>query len=605
MARIPEETLQQVLAATDLVDLIGRSVKLRRAGGNFVGLCPFHNEKSPSFNVRPSTNTYHCFGCGAGGNAFRFLMEHEGLSFVEAVRRLADAAGIRVEEEVWDANAEQAARQRSLLLRVHQEIAAWYHELLLRSPLAEPARDYLKGRGISSTVAKNWQVGYAPAAGSQMRQWAQGHKFGRDLLIEAGLLAWSEEKGEAYPRFRNRLMFPIRNENGEVIGFSGRLLSADAKAAKYLNSPETPLFNKSKVLFGFDKARRAIAKAGQAIVCEGQIDTIMVHEAGFPNVVAGQGTAFTELHARALKRLADEVVLCYDSDNAGYKAAERAFQALAPYGLIIKVAALPAGEDPDSFIRSRGTEAFAELLKGAKDFVDHQLDSAASRRNLAEVRERIRFAEEMAENVRLFESPLARQTTIQRVARRLDIPEDVMAKLVADASRRAAPRRDKAAAGAAPKRDLLGEQDKTALLLTRMALADARVLAWLRQSGQEQVLDELPGLELLACVWRGRFDPLEPSALNAFLAGLTPALQSALTRLLHEPPPPGGVEDAHHALMALQIASLKMRRQRYQTQLKDPAIRPEDIAELQREIVELHQEILRLREILRQVKPSA
>ena len=604
MARIPEETLQQVLAATDIVDLIGRSVKLRRAGTNFVGLCPFHNEKSPSFNVRPSTNTYHCFGCGAGGNAFRFLMEHEGLTFVEAVRRLADAANIRVEEEVWDANAEQAAKQRALLLRAHQEIAAWYHELLLRSPLAAPARDYLKGRGISSDVAKNWQMGYAPVAGAPMRQWAQRHKFGRDLLLEAGLLAWSEDKGEAYPRFRHRLMFPIRSENGEVIGFSGRLLDADAKAAKYLNSPETPLFNKSKVLFGFDKARRAIAKAGQAIVCEGQIDTIMVHEAGFPNVVAGQGTAFTELHARALKRLADEIVLCYDSDNAGYKAAERAFQALAPHGLIVKVAALPAGEDPDSFIRSRGTEAFAELLKGAKDFVDHQLDAASTRRNLAEVRERIRFAEEMAENVRLFESDLARRTTIQRVARRLDIPEDVMAKLVADAGRRATPRRDKGAASA-PKREALPEQNKTGLLLTRMALADARVLDWLRQSGQEQLLAELPGLDLLACVWRGRFDPVEPSALNAFLAGLEPALQSALTRLLHESTPPGGVEDARHALLALQISALKMRRQRYQTQLKDPAIRPEDAAEVQREIVELHQEILRLQELLRSAPPAA
>ena len=598
MARIPEETLQQVLASTDLVDLIGRSVKLRRAGTNFVGLCPFHNEKSPSFNVRPSTNTYHCFGCGAGGNAFRFLMEHEGLSFVEAVRRLADAAGIRVEEEVWDANAEQAAKQRSLLLRAHQEIAAWYHELLLRSPLADAARDYLKGRGISSAVAKNWQMGYAPAAGAPMRQWAQRHKFSRDLLLEAGLLAWSEDKGEAYPRFRHRLMFPIRSENGEVIGFSGRLLDADAKAAKYLNSPETPLFNKSKVLFGFDKARRAIAKAGQAIVCEGQIDTIMVHEAGFPNVVAGQGTAFTEMHARSLKRLADEIVLCYDSDNAGYKAAERAFQALAPFGLIVKVASLPAGEDPDSFIRGRGTEAFADLLKGAKDFVDHQLDAASTRRNLAEVRERIRFAEEMAENVRLFESPLARQTTVQRVARRLDIPEDVMAKLVAEAGRRATPRRDKGGKST-PNRDSLADQDKTALLLTRMALADARVLAWLRESGQEQVLAELPGLELLACVWRGRFDPLEPSALNAFLAGLEPAQQSALTRLLHEPAPPGGVEDARHALLSLQISGLKMRRQRYQTQLKDPAIRPEDAAEVQREIVDLHHEILRLQESIR------
>lgn len=593
MARIPEETLQQVLAATDIVDLIGRSVKLRRAGANYVGLCPFHNEKSPSFNVRASTNSYHCFGCGASGTAFRWLMEHDGLTFVEAVKRLADSAGIRIEEEVWDANAEAAAKQRALMLKAHKEIAGWYHELLLRSPLAEPAREYLKGRGISSAVAKNWQIGYAPASGQLMRQWAARFKFGRDLLIEGGLLGWSEEKNEAYPRFRHRLMFPIRNENGEVIGFSGRLLDPDAKTAKYLNTSETPLFSKSKVLFGFDKARRFISKAGQAIVCEGQIDTIMVHEAGFQNVVAGQGTAFTELHARALKRLADEVVLCYDSDNAGYKAAERAFQALAPFGLIVKVAALPAGEDPDSFLRARGVEAFAELLKGARDFVDHQLTTAGARRNLGEMRERIRFAGEMAQNVSLFESPLARQTTIQRVARSLDIPEEEMVKLVKQAARLGVKRDDKKDA-AAPKADLLVTQDKTALLLCHLALLDGEILHWLRECGQDHVLSDLPGTEMLARVWHGGFDPLDVNAFNAFLAGLGREEEAAFTRLLHRPRPPGKLPDAQVALLSLQIASFKLRHQRLKTQLKNPGITQEDTEDIQREIVELHHEIVRL-----------
>ncbi|HYF36432.1 MAG TPA: DNA primase, partial [Prosthecobacter sp.] len=279
MPRIPEETLQQVLAATDIVDLIGRSVKLRRAGGNFLGLCPFHNEKTPSFNVRPSTNSYHCFGCGAGGNAFRFLMEHDGLSFIEAVKRLADAANIRIEEEVWDANAEQAAKHRALMIRAHKELAAWYHQLLMKHHIADKARAYLTSRGISAAVAKNWQIGYAPGSTPMLRQWAAQFKFGQQLLLDAGILGRSDEGGSAYPRFRDRLMFPIRNDNGEVIAFSGRLLDPQVKTAKYLNTAETPLFNKSKVLFGFDKSKRAISKAGQAIVCEGQIDTIMLYEA--------------------------------------------------------------------------------------------------------------------------------------------------------------------------------------------------------------------------------------------------------------------------------------------------------------------------------------
>ncbi|MCA1963691.1 MAG: DNA primase, partial [Prosthecobacter sp.] len=292
MPRVPEETLQQVLAATDIVDLIGRTVKLKRAGTNWVGLCPFHNEKTPSFNVRPSTNSYYCFGCQASGNAFRFLMNHEGLTFMEAVKRLADAAGIRIQEEVWDANAEKEAKHRALLLRIHQEIALWYHQLLMKSPLAEAARGYLKSRGISSTIAKNWLLGYAPASGQLLRQWAQQRQFTAQALLDAGILK-QNERGP-YPGFRDRLMFPIRNDNGDVIAFSGRLLQADAKMAKYLNSPETAIFSKSRVLFGFDRAKRHIAKVGQAIVCEGQIDTLMLHESGFPNAVAGQGTAFTE-----------------------------------------------------------------------------------------------------------------------------------------------------------------------------------------------------------------------------------------------------------------------------------------------------------------------
>ncbi|HCN31346.1 MAG TPA: DNA primase [Verrucomicrobiales bacterium] len=596
MARIPEETLQQVLAATNIVDLIGRSVKLRRAGSNYVGLCPFHNEKSPSFNVRPSTNSYHCFGCGASGTAFRWLMEHEGLTFMEAVRRLAEAAGIRIQEEVWDANAEAAAKQRALMLKAHKEIAAWYHNLLLRSPLAAPAREYLKGRGISSDIAKRWEIGYAPASLQLLRQWAAPFKFGRDLLVEAGLLGWSEEDNAVYPRFRHRLMFPIRNENGEVIGFSGRLLDPEAKTAKYLNTSDTPIFNKSRVLFGFDKARRFISKAGQAIVCEGQIDTIMVHEAGFPNVVAGQGTAFTEYHAQALKRQADEVVLCYDSDSSGQDAVTKAFRILAPHGLIVKVAALPAGDDPDTFIRNRGPEAFAGLLKNARDFLDHHLAAAGARRDLTEMRERVRFAREVVDLLRAFDSPLARQTAIQRVARSLDLPEDILLGLVKDADaeekKKAGYKKDKEEAPA--RADPLATQDKTSLLLCHLALVDAEVLVWLRGTGMEHILSELPGSGMLARVWQGAFDPMDASAFSVFLAGLDRDEEAAFTRLLHRPRPPGRLEDARVALVSLQISARKLRAQRLKTQLKSPAITPEDTAEIQREIVELHREITRL-----------
>ena len=591
MPRIPEETLQQVLAATDIVDLVGRSVKLRRAGTNWVGLCPFHNEKSPSFNVRPSTNSYHCFGCGAGGNAFRFIMEHDGLTFMEAVKRLADSAGIRIEEEVWDANAEAIAKQRSALIRVHQEISAWYHQLLMKHPMADAARQYLKNRGITAEVAKNWQLGYAPPNTPPLLEWAMKNKVGSGLLIEAGILATSEERGDAYPRFRHRLMFPIRNDNGEVIAFSGRVLEADAKAAKYLNSPETLLFNKSKVLFGFDKSKRAISKAGQAIVCEGQIDTLMVFEAGFQNVVAGQGTAFTEYHAKALKRQADEIVLCYDSDNAGYKAAERAFQALAPFGLIVKVATLPKGEDPDSYIRKNGVEAFGELVKSAKDFVDYQLASVGSRRDLTEMRERIKFAEEMAENVKLFDTPMAKETTIQRVARSLGISEEIMRKLVAKAEKNTGRAKKKEAPNERPGEKLLAAHDPTALLLCRLAIAEPEVLLWLRENGDQNILHDLSGTDLLARIWLDDYDPAVPDAFNSFLITLDRDEEAAFNQVLHMPPPPGNLADAQHAVQILSITRLQQQKQRLQTQLKQPNLDPQEAADLQREIMDLHKEL--------------
>jgi DNA primase len=591
MPRIPEETLQQVLAATDIVDLVGRSVKLRRAGTNWVGLCPFHNEKSPSFNVRPSTNSYHCFGCGAGGNAFRFVMEHDGLTFMEAVKRLADSAGIRIEEEVWDANAEAIAKQRSGLIRVHQEISAWYHQLLMKHPMADAARQYLKNRGITAEVAKNWQLGYAPPNTPPLREWAMKNKVGSALLIDAGILATSEERGDAYPRFRHRLMFPIRNDNGEVIAFSGRVLEADAKAAKYLNSPETLLFNKSKVLFGFDKSKRAISKAGQAIVCEGQIDTLMVYEAGFQNVVAGQGTAFTEYHAKALKRQADEIVLCYDSDNAGYKAAERAFQALAPYGLIVKVATLPKGEDPDSYIRKNGVVAFGDLVKSAKDFVDYQLASVGSRRDLTEMRERIKFAEEMAENVKLFDTPMAKETTIQRVARSLGISEEIMRKVVTKAEKNTG-RTRKEMPNERPGEKLLAAQDPTALLLCRLAIAEAEVLLWLRENGDQNILHDLSGTDLLARIWLDDYDPAVPDAFNSFLITLDRDEEAAFNQVLHMPPPPGNLADAQHALQILSITRLQQQKQRLQTQLKQPNLDPQEASDLQREIMDLHKELM-------------
>lgn len=590
MGRIPEATVEQVLASTDIVELVGRYVKLRRAGTNFVGLCPFHNEKTPSFNVSPSRNSYHCFGCGAGGTALGFLMDHDGMTFVEAVKRLADAAGIRIEEEVWDANAERDAKIRASLIRAHQRLAEWYHHLLMKDPVADVARQYLKSRGINAQVAKRWQLGFAPGAGDLMRRWSREQDISEGLLIDAGILA-KGERGDTYPRFRQRLMFPICNDNGEVIAFSGRLLDADAKAAKYMNSPETPIFNKSRVFFGFHKAKRAVAKASQAIVCEGQIDLVMAYEAGFENVVAALGTAFTEHHAKLLKRHADEVVLCYDSDAAGFKAAQRAFQILAPTGLVVKVATLPAGDDPDTLIRREGAAAFATLIEHAEEFIDYQIAHAAAQPKFSQMVERVRFAEQMAANIRLLDNPVARSTAIQRVAVRMGIPEEDIRKRIGKPGKAPVHSGTAEEAKSAAAR-LLKEQDRTALMLCQSALVSQEVLDWLRGTGKADLLDDMPGTDLLSALWRSDCRPLEAGSMTAFLSGLDPVLQQAMVSLQFQPAPPGGLAAAAEALTALELSRIQQQIRRVQTQLKAPGIRAEQAAALQQEMLDWRKEYL-------------
>jgi DNA primase len=594
MPRIAEETLQQVLAATDIVDVVGRVVKLRRAGTNYTGLCPFHQEKTASFNVNPARGTYHCFGCGVGGNAFRFVMEHEGLTFVEAVKRLAEAAGIRIEEEAFDANAERAAKERQALLKVHKEIAEWYHALLMRHKAAAPGRDYLKTRGISPQTAKNWQMGYAPASGDILREWALEKKFSENILVDAGILVRGGEEsarpGETYPRFRQRLMFPIRNADGAVIAFSGRMLDPNAKTAKYLNSPETPIFSKSKVLFGLDKSHRAIRKVNRVIVCEGQLDVISVFEAGFENVVAAQGTAFTDFHARMLKRHAEEIVLCFDSDNAGYKAAVRAFSILAPSGLIVRVAPLPKGEDPDSLIRNQGPEVFRHHLDQARDFFDHMIDFATANRNFADTREKTSFASEMAGLIRLLDNTIASDAAIQKVAVRLDLTEHDYRRQVARTPKPVTGPPESGYGAVVQKDAPLPPQDKNALMLCRFALSDESILGWLRHSGRGEICGDIPGCELLALVWQGASNLAESATLNAFLSGLSRGEEAAFSQMLSGRMPEGGLPEAEAVLEKLEHQRQQNRIERIRTQLKQPGLDPASVAELNQRLVALRHE---------------
>ena len=372
MAGISPATLERIRAASDIVDIIGAYLPLKKAGANFTALCPFHKEKTPSFSVNAHRQIFHCFGCHKGGDVFTFVKDYENIGFVDAVRRLAERAKIPLE---FDNNpaAQESRHLKDQLLDIHEKIAQRWQNCLMNESAGQPARDYLTKRGVSDEAIKLFRIGAAPELWDDTVNWARSKNYDLATVEKAGLILRKEETGNYYDRFRGRLMFPICDEQGRVIGFSGRILSGDQKTAKYVNSPETPIFTKSKVFFGLDKSKRAILDAGFAIVCEGQLDLIACFMTGVQNIVAPQGTAFTDQHARILKRYVDEVVLCFDSDEAGQNAAVRSLDHLLASGLAVRVAVVPAPHDPDSFIKANGGGAFRKLVESADGFFDYYL----------------------------------------------------------------------------------------------------------------------------------------------------------------------------------------------------------------------------------------
>ncbi len=425
---IASAALEQIRAASDIVDVIGSCLPLKRAGGNFVALCPFHKEKTPSFHVNPHRQIFHCFGCHKGGDVFTFIREYENLTFVEAVRRLAERANIPLEFDQQP--GEQKARYvKETLWKIHEQIAQRWQTALASDAAGQRARDYLAKRGVSDEAVKLFRLGCAPDAWDDTVNWAKSKGFDLALAEQAGLVLRKESTDHYYDRFRGRLIFPICDEQGRIVAFSGRVLSGDEKTAKYVNSPETPIFTKGKIFYGLDKSKRAIPDAGFAIICEGQLDLIACYMAGVKNIVAPQGTAFTADHARILKRYVDEVVLCFDSDTAGQNAAVRVLDSLLASGLAIRVAAVPAPHDPDSYIKEKGGAAFQQLINNAEGFFDFYLNRLCAVNDPATDKGRLAIARSMAEAVLKTGSAVLADTYAQKTAQRLQVsPEAVRAE---------------------------------------------------------------------------------------------------------------------------------------------------------------------------------
>jgi len=420
---IPPEIVELVRQSVDIVDVIGGYVPLKRSGAKFKALSPFQKEKTPSFYVDPARQIFKCFSSGHGGDVFKFLMIHDHMTFPEAVRRLAQRANVVIPES--GPHDPQARSRREELFALNAAVAAWWHKLLLGDPAAEPARAYLKSREMDAALIEEFSLGYAPDGWDATMTWARQAGYSPEALDTARLVATSES-GKRYDFFRGRLMIPIHDDSGQVVAFSGRSLDPAVKAQKYVNSPETPVFVKSRILFGLNRTKRPIIEADSAILCEGQIDLMRCWQKGVRNVVAPQGTAFTDEQARKLKRLAKEVVICFDADNAGQNAAQRAIDVLLKEDVQIRIARIPQGEDPDSLLRKNPVSVFETIIAEARDYTRHLLDVACAQEDAASPRGRGAIAQKMAQVIARIPNAVQRETFLLEVARRLQVTRNIV-----------------------------------------------------------------------------------------------------------------------------------------------------------------------------------
>ena len=411
--RIPDEQVELIRRSADIVEVISDFVQLKKQGRQYIGLCPFHGEKSPSFSVSPDKQLYHCFGCGAGGNVFSFLMELEGLTFIESVRKLGTKLNIDLPEESSSLNSSDTPHEK---MRSAHELAAklFYHVLTLTEQGAL-GREYVKERGFTREQIEHFQIGFAPDRWDALTTILKKREFSLDLMVQAGLLGERESKDGYFDRFRNRLMFPIWDGQGKVIAFGGRTIS-DEKP-KYLNSAETPIFHKGQTLYGLHLARPSIRKEGTVILFEGYVDVIAAWGAGFTNTIATLGTALTEEQAKIIRRNAETVLICYDSDQAGINAAFKSANILEQVGCMIKVADMPEGMDPDDYIRTYGADRFKSDVIGASlTFMSFKMRYMRRGRNLANEAERMRYIEEVLAEIATLPRAVERDHYLRQIA---------------------------------------------------------------------------------------------------------------------------------------------------------------------------------------------
>lgn len=395
--RIPDEVIDRIRHSIDIVDVVSDYVQLKKQGRNYFGLCPFHGESTPSFSVAPEKQIYHCFGCGAGGNAFSFVMEMEGLNFLEAVKRLADKIGIPIQLPT-DQPQSSIHKPANRMIEAHELLKKFYHHLLVNTKEGEKAFDYLIQRGFTAEMIEEFEVGYALESWDFAMKFLAKRGFSPEEMERAGLLVKRESDGGYFDRFRNRIMFPIYDLQGKTIAFSGRILGEGQP--KYLNSPETALFNKSKTIYNFHRAKKHIRKNQEAVLFEGFADVISAFKAGCENGIATMGTALTDEQAKIIRRNVESVIVCYDSDEAGIEAAHKAAHTLNAAGCYVKVATMPKGYDPDEYIQRFGAEKFRqEVVEASLTLMSFKMQYLRKGKNLQNEAERMQYIDEVLREI--------------------------------------------------------------------------------------------------------------------------------------------------------------------------------------------------------------
>ena len=521
---------EQVRNAVDMVDVISGYVSLKKRGQNYWGCCPFHGEKTPSFSVNPGKSMFYCFGCHEGGDIFKFIMKIENCGFMDALKLLAGRYGIPVPERQKTAAEAAREKQRNGIYEANSLASRFFQACLLKTAYGRQALAYLVGRGITQEIIERFTIGYALDNFTALVSSLGKRGCTPETLVQAGLVAEGGRSG-FYDRFRNRVMIPIKDPRGRIVGFGGRVL--DNSTPKYLNTSETQWFNKRRLLFGLDIAARSIRQTRQAIVVEGYMDAISLHAAGIDNVVASMGTAFAEEQARLLKRMAEEVVFCYDSDSAGRNASVRAVSIAHAAGLKVRIAGVPDGKDPDEFVRHHGRQAFLEVINAAQEGIAFQIDETLQKNNLASLAGKVEAVSNILPFLRECKTEIEASEHIRRLAQRLTIDEGLIFEEYRKSARSSGARRELPASLPQVPEAGIGQQAEElllALLLERPDLCE-RCEAVVEQTGfMEAAQNDLFVLLLAGC-------PMDKLCENLDSAG-----QSLLARLMARPLPEGDRE---------------------------------------------------------------